>query len=147
LTFIETPYVPEPTLEEPTQRLFVYGTLRRGNGNDRLLITGGATFIEEVWLYGHAMYGILSVNVANPEDRVRGEIWEVPTRVLLGPIDRLENHPWGWCRTWVPNQYNGIWVYLDRYYHPQCKRKDGDINREWARETTISYEDWCGLWD
>lgn len=123
---------PEPTLDELTQRLFVYGTLRRGQGNDILLVRGGAKFIKEVWLYGHAMYGALSVQVADPQDKVRGELWEVPTDLLLGPVDNLEAHPFGWIRTWIPDQHGGTWIYLDAHpVHESWKVKDGDINNTW----------------
>ena len=135
----------EPTLEEPVQRLFVYGTLRRGQGNNRILIRDGAKFIEEVWLYGHAMRGMLSVQVAGPEYRVRGDIWEVPTKCLLGPIDSLEAHPYGWIRTWIPDQHGGTWIYLDT--HPDShehQQVNGDINRNWHPFDWSAY--WYHLW-
>ena len=136
---------PEPTLDEPTQRLFVYGTLRQGQGNDFLLHRGGAQFVKEVWLYGHAMFGMLSVQVADPEDKVRGEIWEVPTSCLLGPIDSLEQHPHCWVRTWIPDQHGGTWVYLIAGRVCQSmKQKDGDITKTCTAFDTAAYLH--GIW-
>ena len=120
--------VSEPTLKEKVQRLFVYGTLRRGQGNDSLLRYGGSKFLEEVWVYEHAMFGSpLCVKPAEPTDRVRGEIWEVPTWLLLRSVDQLEYHPYAWKRTWIPNQHNGIWIYIDQSTKRGQKFIDGDI--------------------
>jgi len=141
------------------QRLLVYGTLRQGNGNDHLLISGGARFIEEVWLLGHAMFDTLCVRKADPEDRVRGEIWEVPVETLLGPIDDLEGHPFIWERTWIPDQHDGIWVYLykqgsrfdrkqiDANYKPRSyiPNRDEPDWAKWSRQDWVDY--YNGIFD
>ena len=123
---------PKPTLNELTQKLFVYGTLRPNNGNACLLTNGGATHLEEVWLYGHAMYGTLSVYPAESDDRVRGDLWEVPTELLLGSVDLLEGHPYAWIRTWVSDQHGGTWIYIyNGIKIEKYKQKDGDINKNY----------------
>ena len=84
--------------------LFVYGTLKRGHGNHRLL--EGAEFIGRDEAPGRMYAG--GVPVVKPVGRspgeagewVKGEVYAVPL-TMLPRIDRLEGHPDGYTRTTV----------------------------------------------
>ena len=71
----------------------VYGTLRRGMGNHRLL--QGAQHKLDYKLHEHAMYclgGIPGVKyTGNPEDCVKVEVYQVTPEILLR-LDRLEGY-------------------------------------------------------
>ena len=79
--------------------VFVYGTLKRGYGNNRLLRDGDARFIGEAStlfpyfrLYGR---GIPFMALERDESRglnVKGEVWEVDPNCLQR-LDWLEGHP------------------------------------------------------
>ena len=94
-----------------TTRVFVYGTLKRGHGNNRLL--HGAEFISEAISreeYGFYKAGIPYV-YKSPKDgddpvRVIGELWDVD-QPTLAALDRLEGHPTWYRREiiQVMNQY------------------------------------------
>lgn len=78
--------------------VFVYGTLKRGHGNNRLLKDGAATFMGEavtVQPYILTSSGVpFMAKVRKPPAGapVLGEVWtcDLPTR---GNLDILEGHP------------------------------------------------------
>lgn len=86
--------------------LFVYGTLKRGHHNHRLL--SGAEFLGNDEAPGrmHARHDRYSVPVVKlpigPEDWVKGEVYRVVDAEMLRRLDRLEGHPHGYTRTPVP---------------------------------------------
>lgn len=73
--------------------VFVYGTLKRGYGNNRLLI--GSNFVTEATTkekYPLVVHGIPFLNdVPGKGHRVSGEIWEVNDLTLF-KLDQLEGH-------------------------------------------------------
>jgi gamma-glutamylaminecyclotransferase len=80
-------------------RVFVYGSLRRGLANHRLL--AGAAF-EGVCrtASGFRLYdlGPFPAMVAAEHGRVLGELYTADD-ATLARLDRLENHPRWYCRT------------------------------------------------
>jgi len=99
-------------------RLFVYGTLKSGYGNNRLMRPG--KFIKKACLDGYILSGNgVPFAIESPGDHIIGELWEVPKYQMLGPIDSLEGHPYFYTRTWVKDQLGGTWFYL-------CKESIGD---------------------
>lgn len=87
-----------------THYVFVYGTLKRGHGNNIVINPDrygderiGAEFISEAqtvedfpllvqglpYLIDHPGKGL----------RVSGELYKVSNKMLTGPLDRLEGHP------------------------------------------------------
>src|SRR5689334_3100253 len=84
----------------PNRNLFVYGTLKKGRGNDHLLKQ--ATFIGPAVSVGHNfMLEGLMVNEFDPPEptaQVRGELYHVPTVLEWMRLDRLESHPWVYRR-------------------------------------------------
>lgn len=96
--------------------LFVYGTLRRGNGNDRLLVEHGAMWCGTAWtVEKHLMAGLhvqpLPADapaelIAQHAGQVIGDLWRC-NDAGLAACDRLERHPIGWCRTPVKIHWPG----------------------------------------
>jgi len=90
-----------------TPYVFVYGTLKRNRGNDRLLFT--SEFIEEGTVQeGGALkgYGIpfFIPDFQLPEEKIgniHGEVWKVDDPVVLARLDRLESHPNAYYRSVV----------------------------------------------
>jgi gamma-glutamylcyclotransferase (GGCT)/AIG2-like uncharacterized protein YtfP len=98
-------------------RLFVYGTLKRRHGNNRLL--EGSKFIRNATAFGVLLHlgGFPGFLPETTGMAVMGEIWEVPDKPTLDQIDQLEGHPHHYIRqkifigggeevyTYVYNQY------------------------------------------
>lgn len=78
--------------------VFVYGTLKKGYNNHRLLELGKAQFLGEDEAPG-VVYGPFPF--AKPEEGwIKGETYKVDG-VTLGRLDALEGHPWAYERTSV----------------------------------------------
>lgn len=80
--------------EEDTLNIAVYGTLRKGWGNHRLishlpLLAKGRT-VEKYAMYER---GIPFVYKDIPEDRITVEVYTVNRKKDLPGLDMLENHP------------------------------------------------------
>lgn len=98
-------------------KIFVYGTLKRGYGNNRLL--DGAKFISEA--HTPAEYTMVSLGgfpgvIRGGETSIVGELWEVEDPIQLARIDRLEGHPNFYERHEVPVKVgdgdDAAWIYL-----------------------------------
>lgn len=77
-----------------TVLMFTYGTLMRGQGNNRLL--NGSKFVSEATLKGYVCYGLpygfpAIVDEFESKNEVVGEVWEVPL-IDLPMVDRLEGY-------------------------------------------------------
>jgi gamma-glutamylaminecyclotransferase len=86
-------------MPRPLHRIFVYGSLRRGLHNHRLL--SGAHFDGEAFTSrGFRLYDLGSFPgmVAEGTDRVHGEVFLVDMATLEA-LDRLESHPRFYRRT------------------------------------------------
>lgn len=90
--------------------VFVYGTLKEGFGNNRLL-RGRAEKVRDDTLSGYKMYSMgafpFIVPTGNEEDVVNGEVWYVPDEheeEVEASLDMLEGYP---------NFYNKHTVYPD----------------------------------
>ncbi len=80
--------------DPPTEdRVFVYGTLRRGLAENATARTfrAGATFLDRGWLPG-ALYslGWYPALVEEGADRVEGEVWALAAPGLLHVLDTYE---------------------------------------------------------
>ena len=98
-------------------KLFVYGTLKEGYGNNRYYLYD-CEKLGEGWLKGFEMRasGIPFVYYSNdPESKVYGDIYRVPWDKIVNSIDFLEGHPSFYTRTWIEDQLGGVWVYLCDY--------------------------------
>ena len=100
--------------------LFVYGTLRQGQGNHRLIqrceFIGMAATVRA---YTMKASGIPFVLKDPPRTHIRGEVYRLDTRELSS-VDRLEGHPRNYRREEIPVLIDGqdfpvsAWI----YFHP-----------------------------
>jgi len=85
-----------------TKLIAVYGTLKQGFGNNRLLQDGGFEFVgnavsvDAVFDMGGGGYPVVKYTPEEPDDfAVEVELWSYTDPVQIGPVDRLEGYP-GW---------------------------------------------------
>jgi gamma-glutamylcyclotransferase (GGCT)/AIG2-like uncharacterized protein YtfP len=74
-----------------TTKLFVYGTLKTGFGNNHYL-RGGA-LLGRAKLRGYGLFligGVIPMVAKDADHYVLGELWQIPTSYLIG-LDRLEH--------------------------------------------------------
>lgn len=80
-------------------RVFVYGTLKSGYGNNRILVQGGATLVEEnKTLPGYRLWDCgFPVAQEDEDSQITGEIWDIGnpekedrSRITLERLDALE---------------------------------------------------------
>ena len=83
---------------EQTPYVFVYGTLRQGWGNHRLL-EGVDKYADSITLKKYAMYasGIPFVTEYEKDTHIVGELYKVDEE-RLDSLDGLEGHPVSYCR-------------------------------------------------
>ena len=91
-------------------KLFVYGTLKQGYGNNRIL--DGATFLGNTQAPGALYTGYSFPMAVQGEGTIQGELWEI-NKEHLAMCDRLESHPRMYKRTEV-RLLNGVQAYI--YY-------------------------------
>lgn len=100
--------------QQRNYRIFVYGTLKSGRGNNGLL--RGATLIGKALL--HTSYTLHDfggfpglVRTKRDEHKVvGGEVWEVDSETLES-VDGLEGHPGWYTREPVNTSLGEAWVY------------------------------------
>lgn len=107
--------------------VFVYGTLRRGQGNHHLLAEagwGGEQELPGARLHDLGPFPMAiataataatdTTATATPADSVQGELWWVDG-ATLEQLDRLEGHPRLYERHWLALASGQVaWVYLGR---------------------------------
>jgi gamma-glutamylcyclotransferase (GGCT)/AIG2-like uncharacterized protein YtfP len=96
-------------------RVFVYGTLKRGRGNNRFLedaellgrciITGKHTLVDLGYYPG------LVENKNGETHSVVGEVYRI-NRETLDTLDMLEGHPDYYSRAKVQTPWKGAWCYF-----------------------------------
>ena len=127
-----------------TERLFVYGTLKRGHRNHYFLehaefvgpaITFRRAFV--MWDVGFPMVAFVDPFRRSTGDRVTGELYFVD-KPTLAECDHLEGHPRFYNREKTAVVYGDkvtlAWIYLrkpeDRGNHPKVIAEDGELT--WA---------------
>ena len=103
-------------------KVFVYGTLKKGFGNNSLMESAEAKFICETTTkkeYYLVSYGIPYVvketkeyprSIRKMKGKIKGELYEIPEK-NIGIIDDLEGHP-NWYRRELVELENGEKAYL-----------------------------------
>lgn len=111
--------IKQTTPPQNLERVFVYGTLKRGFGNGERLLSN-ARFIGVDSLQNFLMYSLggafpAIVPTDDPARIVHGEVFEV-TPDEFQSLDRLEGYPsfYDRMRT-VTRKGENVWVY---YHHP-----------------------------
>lgn len=93
-------------------KVFVYGTLKRGYGNHRLL-QGRSMYVQDDCIDGN-LFDLQYYPCAQPGDGViHGEVYMVGPNTLAA-LDRLEGHPVYYQRRTVRTKFGGheAWVYF-----------------------------------
>jgi gamma-glutamylcyclotransferase (GGCT)/AIG2-like uncharacterized protein YtfP len=112
-------------------KVFVYGTLRRGQTAHHLL--AGVRFIGTAWTereYTLLDMGSYPALVSGGETAVLGEIYEVDADVLA-ELDRYEDAPGLYRRVLTAIGGHEVFVYLLRAEHASNRPK-------------LRHGDWCG---
>ena len=101
----------------------VYGTLKQGYGNHRLLVEqefiGCGTTVES---YSMKCFGVPMVfdTDDNRVGPIAVEVYSVTKDQLTGPLDRLEGHPTFYCRKKINirigNETHKCWLYFGATY-------------------------------
>jgi gamma-glutamylcyclotransferase (GGCT)/AIG2-like uncharacterized protein YtfP len=116
-------------------RVFVYGTLKRGQINHALLTATGTSEFKGLGSWrGRQYLADLGYYPAMVEDQLRefmsvfGEVWEIDVDTLYA-LDQLEGHPQYYKRRKVRILNKNTWVYfLPRgIAEPYLGLEDGDI--------------------
>jgi len=100
-------------------KLAVYGTLKAGHGNHRLLqaaiVHSYRARVEGFTLYGHG----IPYAVPTQGSAVAAEVYYLadPDGSVLASLDRLEGHPTHYCRTLVSakdaaGKVESVWMYV-----------------------------------
>lgn len=91
--------------------LFVYGTLKRGNGNNRLLVGHNSVFVspavtKDKFLLNDGFPFVFPLDDKHEKHagRVRGDLYRVSDAGLRA-CDALEGHPNAYCRTPIRVEY------------------------------------------
>ncbi|MGF1700705.1 gamma-glutamylcyclotransferase [Photobacterium makurazakiensis] len=97
-------------------KVFVYGTLRKGENNHHLLV-------REIYLgrcqvnNGYRLYNLgdyPAIISATPSMPITGEVYEVSDDVM-GELDLLEEYPVLYSRVLVKTAFGQAWVYVYNY--------------------------------
>lgn len=103
----------------------VYGTLRRGGGNHRLL--------QNESLVGHTSvpgFDMLQVSMSFPgvvdgDGNVVVEVWEV-SKEAFARLDILEGYPNLYTRRLIPTEFGDAWIYIWNGPNNGAKIQSGD---------------------
>ena len=104
-------------VENMDAKVAVYGTLRQGMGNHRLLGSSellGTTELKGWKMYPAGLAGGFPVIYASeaPEDEIVVEVYECTAETLKGPLDSLEGHPRWYRRQLVDTPFGEAWIYV-----------------------------------
>lgn len=90
----------------------VYGSLRQGMGNHRLLQDGEAAFLGTERVSGFQMYSMGGFPFITPaEGEIRIELYKVDRDTMLR-LDRLEGYPSFYDRKLIQTSKGQAWIYF-----------------------------------
>jgi gamma-glutamylcyclotransferase (GGCT)/AIG2-like uncharacterized protein YtfP len=84
-------------------KVFVYGTLKRGDTREGAMSAYGGKFLREATLPRHTLYNVGAFPAAVPsqdDHHVIGELFEIPPKSVTY-LDSIEGHPFLYKRTTV----------------------------------------------
>jgi gamma-glutamylaminecyclotransferase len=122
----------------PPERVFVYGTLKRGHGNYRVMQEARGRFIGEGRLEGALLFNLGPFPgvklIEGGISSVRGEVFEVPPEGLRR-LDRLEGHPTFYRRQEVEVRLSDGTSTTAWVYEYQGRVEMGDLveDGEWGK--------------
>lgn len=94
------------------EQVFVYGTLKKGHGNFRLL--EGSKYLGDHStepLYFMLSFGGFPGVYMGGDTAIHGEVYEVSDAVF-GTLDRLEGYPSFYNRIQIDTEYGDAWMYF-----------------------------------
>ena len=96
-------------------KVFVYGTLLSGEGNNRRYLQNDESkLLGEDVITGYKMYSLgafPAICAGLDHQTITGEVWEITDKILWD-LDRLEGFPDFYDRTAVDTKFGIAWVYL-----------------------------------
>jgi len=104
-------------------KVFVYGTLKRGHGNNTIMELAEARYLkttltqDKYFLVVHGIPYVVnqkrySPNLEKYRGYIKGEVYEV-NKKNIGIIDNLEGHPHWYQRRKIKTQDNEtVWLYF-----------------------------------
>lgn len=106
--------------------VFVYGSLRRGGANHRLLekarFLGVHTTPPDYCMLDLGPYpGVIQPG----ETAIAGEVYGISSRVLAD-LDALEDYPRSYTRVKIPTPWGEAWIYIYRFRQSLPVVKGGD---------------------
>lgn len=122
-----------------TNKVFVYGTLKRGNRVRGMDSMGNAKFLgvafttdAEYSLYDLGSFPAVS---RNGENRISGEVWEVDDH-MMDTLDIIEGYPEFYNRSEVQTTEGKAWMYHidDAHLHFNCVQITG------SKEKTLAWQ-------
>lgn len=127
----------EDALEQCNQ-VFVYGTLKNGYGNNRIL--RNAKFFGKTSIKGNHKIvdlgpfpAVVEEEDDNAEKVVIGEVFQIPDEDTMESLDMLEGYPDFYNRKIVETEYGPCWMYFmfsnDHHKSPR--------NRIWGVEKSL----------
>jgi gamma-glutamylcyclotransferase (GGCT)/AIG2-like uncharacterized protein YtfP len=96
-------------------RVFVYGTLKKGNSQrgldlwgDGVEFVGNALTAKPVYsLYDLGAFPAVSIN---GKSHILGEVWAIDTRIM-NDLDNIEGYPAFYKRTQINTTLGSAWIY------------------------------------
>lgn len=117
--------------------LFVYGTLKQGYGNNRLLagaeFLGPCTISSSFYLVDLGPFP--AALPSNEQHEIVGEVYKIDSNILRN-TDRLEGYPGFYNRSLIETDFGPAWIY---HFDDDSHKNKGAI-KEWhssRRERTI----------
>lgn len=120
-------------------RVFVYGTLKQGHGNNYLLKDSkfiGKDLVDEMALIDIGPYPVAVDAKEGSPMQIQGEVYEVDEDTMRN-LDALEGYPHLYSRKQVRTvSWNDVWI----YYHPMNVNTgmEGWINSTLIKEQGIN---------
>lgn len=116
-------------------KVFVYGTLKNGYGNNRLL--SNSTFVSNHIVAGYKLYNVgFPVAIPDENSSVEGEVWDIgDSTSTLASLDRLEGEGYMYDRVQVDSDlhmYVGNTTFWKDQYMRECPNQD-NVYR-WERD-------------
>ena len=90
----------------------VYGSLRRGMGNHRLLVGFPLLSTERVKGWDMYSYGAFPYITPSEDGEITIEVYAVPIDELLGSLDSLEGYPSFYDRKKIQTSKGEAWIYF-----------------------------------
>jgi gamma-glutamylcyclotransferase (GGCT)/AIG2-like uncharacterized protein YtfP len=95
--------------------VFVYGTLKRGYANHRVMLRADGKYLGEAVVSGYACintpwypYAIKQANA-----KIKGEVFELENENIVH-LDTLEGYPSHYDRDIIKTKYGDCWIYYSK---------------------------------